>query len=155
MILQQFILPGLRLLPEKMDTPDARVLIVTIGLRESRFQDRFQVPRGPGRSFWQFEQIAIKHVLSHASTAALAHHVCKNLRIKPATTSCYSAIAYNDALAGSFARLNLWAYPAPLPRLGQPDEAWSYYVRVWKPGIPRPEAWDNLYGQAVKIVTRN
>lgn len=161
MILQQFVFPGLRLLPEKMDSPEVRVLMVAIGLQESRFQDRYQLPGGPGRSFWHFDEIAIARILTHPSTVAFTRQVCNFLRIKHCTSSCYISIAYNDALASVFARLNLWieenfiSDPVDLPLLGQVDKAWSYYIRVWNPEKPRPELWDEFYSQAVRIVKRS
>ena len=53
---------ALCVLPDRMDTPEARVMLIAIGLQESKFQDRRQLvgspprPVGPAKSFWQAEQ---------------------------------------------------------------------------------------------------
>lgn len=56
------ITPALALLPGRMDTPEARVVLLSIGLQESLFEHRRQLvgkpprPVGPAKSFWQAEQ---------------------------------------------------------------------------------------------------
>lgn len=48
-----------------MDSTEARVMLLAIGLQESRFINRFQIvqgkpgAKGPARGFWQFEQGAV------------------------------------------------------------------------------------------------
>ena len=54
-VLRTNVLPGMALLPDRMDTPEARVMMLAIGLQESRFVHRRQI-KGPARGFWQFEQ---------------------------------------------------------------------------------------------------
>ncbi len=159
MIIQHFIKPGLSLLPSRMDTPEARVQLVAIGLQESRFQHRFQMgfkpENAPARGFWQFELGGgITGVLNHRTTRAHIWRVCKNLRIENVAGACYEAVAFNDALACVFARLLLWTIPRPLPEIGQVDEAWDYYIEGWRPGKPHRHTWDDLYAQAVEIVQR-
>jgi hypothetical protein len=154
MILRYFINPGLSLLPATMDNFDARVLLVAIGLQESRFEHRFQI-QGPARGFWQFEEYGgVRGVLNHPDVSDIVRHVCRRLKVEPSTTKCYEAIAYNDTLACVFARLLLWTVPRPLPRKGQVREAWKYYLDGWRPGKPHPETWEELHGQAIKIVER-
>ena len=60
-------------------------------------------------------------------------------------TEAFKAITYSDALATAFARLNLWRLPNALP--GRQDEmaGWDQYIRVWKPGRPRPEKWPESF----------
>lgn len=53
--LEQVVVPGLELLPAKMDTPKARVMMLAIGMQESRFEHRKQIG-GPARGFFQFEE---------------------------------------------------------------------------------------------------
>lgn len=43
-----------RLLPGVAFTPEAKVMLLAIGLQESRFEHRRQI-KGPARGFWQFE----------------------------------------------------------------------------------------------------
>ena len=53
--LNKVIIPGLKLLPPKFDTPEARVMMLAIGMQESRFLHRKQIG-GPARGFFQFEE---------------------------------------------------------------------------------------------------
>lgn len=46
--------PALKLLPS-MDSVRARMMLLAIGLQESRFEHRRQLGNGPARGFWQFE----------------------------------------------------------------------------------------------------
>ena len=48
--------PALLLLPAKMESPQAVVMLLAIGLQESRFEYRRQMGNGPAKSFWQAEQ---------------------------------------------------------------------------------------------------
>lgn len=50
-ITRQAVRPALAILGLK-DTPEALVLLLTIGLQESEFGVRRQYGNGPGRSFW-------------------------------------------------------------------------------------------------------
>lgn len=136
------IVPGLELLPVGLDTPEARVLMLTIGMQESRFEHRQQVG-GPAHGFWQFESGGgIRGVLMHPSSRILIHAVCKSLNIKP--ECCYDAVVYNDALAAVFARLLLFTLPRKLPSLNSdPGESWQYYIDAWRPGKPHRETWDD------------
>lgn len=74
------IRPALALLPAKMDTPAARVMLLAIGLQESRFEHRRQLvgnpprPTVPAKSFWQAEQGGgmVHGVRLHSATRAVA-----------------------------------------------------------------------------------
>ena len=44
--------PALELFPKHMDSPQARVMLLSIGLQESRFEYRRQMGNGPARGFW-------------------------------------------------------------------------------------------------------
>lgn len=55
-ILRSAIIPAFGILPVAMDTPQARVELLAIGLQESRFEHRRQMGNGSARGFWQFEQ---------------------------------------------------------------------------------------------------
>nr|WP_316904517.1 hypothetical protein [Ralstonia mannitolilytica] len=54
-VVKTAIEPALAILPSAMDTREARVMLLAIGLQESRFMLRRQVG-GPARGFWQFEE---------------------------------------------------------------------------------------------------
>lgn len=72
--------PALALLPASMDTPEARIMLLAIGLQESRFEHRRQLvgnpprPTGPAKSFWQAEQGGgmVHGVRLHVATRAAA-----------------------------------------------------------------------------------
>ena len=52
--------PAAKLLPG-MDSAKARVMLLAIGLQESRFEHRRQIG-GPARGFWQFESVIEQEV---------------------------------------------------------------------------------------------
>lgn len=135
---------AMALLPARLDAPEARALLVAIGLQESRFEHRRQV-RGPAHGFWQFESGGGVHgVLTHRSSKPLIVPVLELLRYAPG--DCYDAITHNDVLACVFARLLLWTHPRPLP--SSAAAAWLYYLECWRPGKPHRETWDRFYEQA-------
>ena len=139
--LNKVIVPGLKLLPGKMDTPEARVMMLAIGMQESRFLHRKQI-NGPARGFFQFEEGGgVRGVLKHPSTKRLIQDVIFKLGIPP--EECYKCLAEDDDLAAAFARLLLYTDPKPLPSLTSDlGESWDYYTRTWRPGKPHRETWD-------------
>ncbi len=138
------------LLPEKMDTPEARVMLLAIGLQESRFNHRAQLG-GPARGFFQFEWGGgVRGVLRHPSTEAHALRVCEALRYSADTDTVYRAIEHNDTLACVFARLLLWTLPSPLPTTS--EEGWAQYIDAWRPGKPKAETWAGFYEHAGHLV---
>ena len=65
------------LLPPKMDSAAARVLVLAVALQESGFTARRQYGNGPARGYWQFEAGGgVIGVLAHHSTATHARIVC-------------------------------------------------------------------------------
>lgn len=151
-IIRTAINPALALLPAKMDTPAARVILLAIGLQESRFVHRQQIG-GPARGFWQFEQGGgVRGVLKHPSSEALARQVCEARGVESAAQAVYTQLENDDVLAAAFARLLLWTDPKPLPSIGDADAAWALYLRTWRPGKPHPQTWPDLYRQAAAQV---
>ncbi|WP_454703469.1 hypothetical protein [Achromobacter pestifer] len=145
---QTAISPALALLPTKMDSPAARVMLLAIGLQESRFQHRRQI-NGPARGFWQFEQGGgVLGVLTHAASAALARQVCEARGVAPTTAAVYGRLENDDVLAAAFARLLLWTDAARLPAVDDKDSAWALYLRTWRPGKPHPNTWPALHARA-------
>ncbi len=144
---ERIIPSALALLPEPMDRAKARVMLMAIGLQESRFQHRRQIG-GPAVGFWQFERHGgVRGVLEHSATRTFATAVLADLRYRE--DECYEAIVHNDILACVFARLLLWTHPGPLP--SSSESAWAYYLATWRPGKPHPETWDPLYRLAWQI----
>jgi hypothetical protein len=139
-------------LPAKFDTREANVLLLAIGLQESKFEHRLQVG-GPARGFWQFERGGgVTGVLSHEDTRDYAKAVCAIRTVATFTANVYAALADDDLLACSFARLLLWSDPSPLPELGHAGAAWEYYLRNWRPGKPHERTWGDYYSQALKAL---
>lgn len=141
----QRILPAAAaMLPARLDAAKARVLLIAIGLQESRFEHRRQI-RGPAVGWWQFESGGgVYGVLTHSASKPLIEPALATLRYRPG--DCYDAIAHNDVLACIFARLLLFTHPKPLP--ASADTAWRYYLDTWRPGRPHAESWEAFYLQA-------
>ncbi|WP_314408945.1 hypothetical protein [Pseudomonas kuykendallii] len=146
------IAPALALLPARLTSAPAEVMLLAIGLQESRFAHRRQVG-GPACGFWQFEQGGgVRGVLRHTATAGHARVLCEARNVAPTESAVYAALEHDDVLAAGFARLLLWSDAAPLPALGDFDAAWALYVRTWRPGKPHPETWEGLYSLALAEV---
>ena len=140
--LARYTLPGaFSLLPSKMDTPEARALVLAICAEESALKHRRQI-RGPALGIAQFERIAVTDALQHPMKrphllSALAEQIYTGI----SDIDLHSIIEHNDTLALVLARLNLWPDPRPLPTESQADAAYAYYLRVWRPGKTSPASW--------------
>lgn len=126
----------------------AMQLLLAIGLQESGFTERQQI-RGPAISYWQNEAIFVVDVLTRAKSRDVARGLCVALDVPPVAATVHQAIRYHDILAAGIARLALWLDPKPLPTAQ--DEAWTYYLRCWKPGKPRPEKWAACWKDAAML----
>ena len=156
-ILAEAIVPAFDLLPGRLDTAEARVLMLAIGLQESRLEQRVQLldggRRGPARGLWQFERGGGgRGVLRHARTQALAVALLAERGVAPNVDQAWRALEHDDVLAAGFARLLLLSDPAPLPAIGDVEGSWSYYERTWRPGKPHPKTWPANYRVAVQVV---
>jgi hypothetical protein len=169
-ITERGIDPALKLLPEKMDSPEARVMLLTIGLQESGFRNRRQIvmltdrggnpvarPMGPAKSFWQAERGGgmVRGVRTHPATARYAAILYRARKVAARDVSIWNAIERDDILAAGLARLLLYSDPYRLPALGHTQLAWELYCqRTWKPGKPRRDTWDGYYQRALDFVTQ-
>ena len=136
------------LLPPGMTSLAARNMLVAIAMQESRFKHRAQIG-GPAKGFWQFEKNGgVRGVLNHVTTGPLIREVCSALSYEPDVSECYTAIEHNDILACAFARLLLWTVLRPLPKKGEHQKAWEYYIEGWRPGKPHRDTWDAFYDKA-------
>lgn len=166
-VTERAIDPALKLLPCKMDSPEARVLLLAIGAQESRFRDRRQIvwvmekgkrvlrPLGPARSFWGAEKGGgmVHGVRTHAATRAYALGLYTERKVTATDAAIWVAIERDDVLAAGLARLLIYTDPYPLPKLGDQHGAWALYAdRQWKPGTPRPQDWPGNYRRAVDFV---
>ncbi|MDR2213961.1 MAG: hypothetical protein LBE21_10105 [Pseudomonadales bacterium] len=153
--LREVVVPALALLPVKMDTPEARLLLLAIGEQESGFAHRRQI-KGPARGLFQFEVIAVTEVMTRTETAALALAVCVQRGLSRYSTpeQVHAQLEQDDVLACVFARLLVWLDPAPLPPLAYEEGAWRYYRRCWKPGADHVHRWSESYKHALGAMTR-
>lgn len=142
---------GLMLLPPLMDSHKARVMLIAIGLQESRFIHRKQIG-GPARGFWQFEKGGgVKGVMTHRETKGEAKRVCDVLGVEPSIDAVYQALSTNDRLAAAIARLLLWSDSRPLPPPDDAEAGWQCYIRNWRPGKPHRQTWGAFYKQAQEV----
>lgn len=139
---REMISRGLSLLPAAMDTLPARVMLLAIGMQESKFKHRRQLvgsppkPTGPAKSFWQAEMGGgmVHGVRIHASTRDHAAKVYTARGVAADDRAIWDAIENDDALACALARLLLWSDSRPIPAVGNEEPAWEMYLRVWRPG---------------------
>lgn len=143
------------LLPGRMDTPEAKAMLLAIGLQESDgFNARVQYGGGPAHGFWQFEKGGgVRGVLSSPTTAPLILPVLQTLRYRPNEAECYAAIVHNDVLAACFARLLLWNVPGRLAGPSEPQRGWDNYIAGWRPGKPHRATWDRFFAEGWRTVT--
>ena len=143
---------ALRLLPDRMTSDEARVMLLAIALQESDLAYREQIG-GPARGLWMFERGGgVKGVLKHHATRDLARYVCRQRGVNPNRWAVYKALPHDDVLAAGFARLLLWTDPHALPAMGDESGAWDLYLRTWRPGKPRPAHFSGNYRQALLAV---
>lgn len=144
------------LLPSKMDTPNARVILAAIGYQESDgYRVRRQYGNGPAAGYWQFERGGIKGVMLHAASARLAAEVCDSRGVPFNSEKIWEAFQTDDVLAAAFARLLMYTDAAPLPALGDVQGAWHLYAdkaRTWSPGKPHPDKWATSYAFGRSVV---
>jgi hypothetical protein len=150
---------ALALLPGAMDTPEARVMLLAIGLQESRFAHRRQLvgspprPTGPAKGFWQFERGGgCRGVITHPASRYWMARVCHQRGVALTAQALWDAIEHDDVLAAAAARLLLFTDPRRLPQLGDEAAAWQTYIRVWRPGKPHRHTWPALHAQANHFV---
>ena len=136
-------------LPKKMDSTEARTMLLAIGLQESRFEHRKQIG-GPARGFWQFEKGGgVVGVFRHRASKLYAVSATRELGYFDTDATVYEAIQHNDVLACVFARLLLWTLPQALPTTQ--EKAWGQYIEAWRPGKPHYETWGAFYERAEEI----
>jgi len=153
-VVDHAIAPALAVLPAQMDSPEARVMLLAIGLQESRFTARQQIG-GPARGFWQCEQGTAKTrggiwgFYLHPASRYWMSVLCRARGVAFDPVAIYSALDKDDVIAAGVARLGLFTDPKALPAVGDVEASWSLYLRVWRPGKPKPETWPALHAQAV------
>lgn len=156
------ITPGLAVLPAKLNSPEARVLMLAIGLQESNLTARYQIlpggKKGPARGWSQFELGArgtgagVWGVFEHRASAEPLRLACRALDVQLDPRVIWGELEHNDTLAAVLTRLLLLTDPHPLPALGDVAGGWAYYQRNWRPGKPHPEVWPEKYALALREV---
>jgi len=137
-------------LPARMDVREARAMLTAIGMQESRLKHRRQLA-GPARGFWQFEVAGVRGVLQHGASRPYLVPILAAMNYDEEVTTSYTAIEHNDVLACIYARLLLFTHAAPLPARGEREQAWAYYLSLWRPGRPHRETWDAFYDRAWEL----
>ena len=139
-ILRNDIIPAaLSLLPEKMDTPEARAILIAIALQETALRHRRQVG-GPALGLLQWELPQVGLILRHPVVGPLARNVLATLVYEPGDPPherIHAAMEHNDILQCAFSRLLLWPDAAPLPKRDNVQGFIATYLRVWRPGRQR------------------
>lgn len=147
---------ALFMLPPAMTSPQARVMLFAIGLQESRFEHRFQVvqgkpgAKGPARGYWQFERGGgCKGVVIHPASRFWMANLCAARDVPFNAGAIWNAIETDDVLAAGAARLLLFTDPPKLPEVGDERSAFNCYLRIWRPGKPKPDTWPKFYRAAM------
>ncbi len=146
--------PALALLPQGMDSLQARVMLLAIGLQESQFLYRKQMGNGPARGFWQFEEGTrasrggVYGVYLHDASRFWLDRLCRARGVPFAPREIWSALETDDVLAAGVARLLLFTDPRRLPAIHDTNGAWDLYARTWRPGKPHPTKWPDNHRRA-------
>lgn len=158
----QAIRPALALLPKQMTSPQALVMLLAIGLQESRFTERRQLlkrgdkllPIGPAKGLWQFERGGgCAGIVRHDASRYWTHHVCQARGVAFNATAIWNAIETDDVLAAAAARLLLFTDPRRLPDVADENGAWNLYARTWRPGKPHRDTWSRFHSTAREFVS--
>lgn len=143
---------SLSLLEPRMDTPEARAMLIAIALQESGLRARRQV-NGPARSLLQFERGGVQGVAHHKASAPHLAKLCDALCYTADIDVIHAAIEHNDLLAFGLGRLLLWTHPAPMPPQDEWMRGWELYAHdLWRPGRPRFETWERHWNTAWEAV---
>lgn len=148
-VLRDVIVPALALLPDKLRSPRAQVMLLTIAQQESDLAARRQANNGPARGLWQFERGGVNGVMGHPASEPLLVRACAGLGVPFQLAAIHAALETSDTLACIVARLLLYTLPQPLPPIGYTDGAWRQYIEAWRPGKPRPLTWSRNYQTAI------
>ena len=164
-VVEKAVKPAFALLPARMRSREAAVLLLAIGLQESLFKYRRQMGNGPARGFWQFEKMGgVAGVLQHRTTTVLAAEICRARGVAVTADDVHAALEHDDVIAAAFARLLLWTDPKPLPALNDVEAAWQLYLRTWRPGAHTRgtaaqkaelrKKWGSYYAQAMQEASK-
>jgi hypothetical protein len=153
-VLRTAVEPALDLLPVKMKSNAARVILLAITLQEADAVNRVQFGNGPAHGLWQFERGGgVKGVMEHPSSRDFARALCQARKVPFDRVAVWEALVHDDVLAAGLARLLLYTDFHPLPGVdASVEETWGYYERNWRPGKPRPADWPKNLAAARELV---
>ena len=156
MTLKTDIAAGLALLPAKMDSLDASVLLYATSRQENP-QRLAQQVGGPAVGDYQFEKGGgVKGVMAHHASVDLCRAICNARKVTFDAGSIYQALKTDAILAAALARLLYYTDPKALPDAGDEAGAWALYLRTWRPGAyaRQPEElrakWKKNHADAMK-----
>jgi hypothetical protein len=150
---EKAVFPALAILPSRMTNDMARVMLLSIGMQESRLTARRQHGDGPARGLWQFERGGgVAGVMRHEATSSYAELLCEKRNVNFIRAHAWKALEFDDVLAAGFARLLLWSDPASLAAIKSPEDGWKLYLRTWRPGKPHVATWEAFFNEARKHV---
>lgn len=114
---------------------------------------------GPATGMWQFEKNGgVWEILNSRKTGTIAAELCARVGVRPEPDPVWRlfATAAGDELACAFARMLIWVDPAAPPPVALSSEqvAYDYYLRRWRPGAKRRDAWRQSWRDAVEQVNR-
>ena len=146
-------------LPAAMTSPEARLFLLTVSGQEADFRHRWQIhdakrpdSMGAARGLWQFECMgATNGVLTHARTKTMAAQAATLAGLPATAQAVWGALHRDDHLAAVFARLLMWTNPHALPKIGDVEAAWQFYLNEWRPGA----YWNKGVSRATKNALRN
>jgi hypothetical protein len=115
------------------------VLLLAIATQESGLRHRVQQPTGPARSWWQLE-------LSTAIDCCTRNYEVRNL-----CAEIGREYEHSDSAACVIAAGILRITRGKLPKVGDVEKAWNYYLKAWRPGKPAQERWQQAYEQAARF----
>lgn len=147
-----------KLLPAIPFTSDVCVLMLAIGLQESKLAYRRQIGNGPARGIFQFEKGTassrggVTGLMLHAGSVPLMKAVCVARKVPWDATAIWSGLETDDVLACCVARIMLWTDPKKIPSRVDEQGGWDAYARIWRPGKPHPEFWPANHASAVQAV---
>lgn len=126
---------------------DVELLMMAICGQESNWASRIQNNgAGPARSYGQFERNGgVAEVMSNITTSVWLKEICDSLDIPFKIDAIFEAMAWNDTLAISMIRFLIYIDKDVVPKAGLIDDAYSYYLRNWRPGAPSKLRWYVVY----------
>lgn len=132
----------------------AELLLLAAAIHESGLRTRSQ-DGGTARSWWQIDKGGLKALTASRLGDLLFTEAVRCLFGLDGTPILVGEIVLAalgdpamDQLACATARLLFWLDPHPLPEVGDGNGAWACYLRTFRPGKPRPEAWPADYAVA-------